>query len=182
MLTLSTVFLLLLTATAAVTDLRYHKIYNWTTYPGIVIALAVNAFENGWDDGSLGHPGLKDSLFGLGMCGGLMLVSYVFFSVGGGDVKLVAMIGAFLGLEKGIEVVLWTFVLGAAAGVAVLIWRVGLLRLIAGTVRHVLWSLRLASWLPLSDAERRQLQPALYLAPSAVIAVVIVCFDLVRFF
>jgi len=176
---LSTVILLLLTATAAVTDLRYHKIYNWTTYPGILLALAVNTLENGWDDG---YPGLKDSLLGLAVCGGLMLVSYVFFSIGGGDVKLIALVGAFLGLEKGVEVVLWTFVLGGAAGLALLIWRVGVLRLVAGTVRHVLWSLRLVSWLPLSDAERRELQPALYLAPSAVIAVVIVCFDLVRFF
>jgi prepilin peptidase CpaA len=178
---LSTVLLLLLTATAAVTDLRFHKIYNWTTYPGILLALAVNFCGNGWDDGIPGHPGLKDSLLGLAACGGLMLASYVFFNVGGGDVKLIAMVGAFLGLEKGLEVVLWTFVLGGAAGLALLIWRVGLMRLVAGTVRHVLWSLRLVSWLPLSEAERRQLQPSLYLAPSAVLAVVIVCFDLVRF-
>jgi|SRR5579872_2717794 len=178
MVTLSTVLLLLLTATAAVTDLRFHKIYNWTTYPGILLALAVNAIENGWDND---YPGLKDSLLGFAVCGGLMLVSYVFFSVGGGDVKLIAMVGAFLGMEKGLEVVLWTFVLGGAAGLALLIWRVGLVRLVKGTVRHVLWSLRLVSWLPLSDAERQQLQPALYLAPSAVIAVVMVCFDLVRF-
>ena len=182
MVTLSTVFLLLLTATAAVTDLRVHKIYNWTTYPGILLGLAVSLYESGWDDGLPGHPGLRDSLIGFAACGGLMLVSYVFFNVGGGDVKLISMIGAFLGLEKGVEVVLWTFVLGGAAGLALLIWRVGLLRLVAGTIRHVLWSLRLVSWLPLSEAERKQLQPSLYLAPSAVIAVVIVCFDLVRFF
>jgi len=178
---LSTVFLLLLTATAAVTDLRVHKIYNWTTYPGIVIAFVVNLYENGWDDGLAGHPGLKDSLFGFAACGGILLMSYVFFSVGGGDVKLIAMVGAFLGLEKGVEAVLWTFVLGFAMGVSILIWRVGLFRLVAKSIRHLLWSLRLASWLPLSEAERRQLQPALYLAPSAVIAVVIVCFDLVGF-
>ncbi|HEY2250076.1 MAG TPA: A24 family peptidase [Planctomycetaceae bacterium] len=175
---LSTVLLLVLTATAAVTDLRVHKIYNWTTYPGMLLALALNLLQNGWDDG---YPGLKDSLAGFAVCGGLMLVSYVFFSVGGGDVKLIAMVGAFLGMERGVDVLLWTFVLGGAAGLALLIWRVGLWRLVAGTVRHVLWSLRLVSWLPLSEAERRQLQPALYLAPSAVIAVVIVCFDLVRF-
>jgi len=181
MITLSTVFLLLLTATAAVTDLRVHKIYNWTTYPGIVVAFIVNLYENGWDDGLPGHPGLKDSLLGFAACGGILLMSYVFFSVGGGDVKLIAMVGAFLGLEKGVEAVLWTFVLGFAMGVSMLIWRVGLIRLIVGTVRHVLWSLRLVSWLPLSAEERRQLQPALYLAPSAVVAVVIVCFDLVRF-
>jgi prepilin peptidase CpaA len=182
MVTLSTVFLLLLTATAAVTDLRVHKIYNWTTYPGILMALVVNTFENGWETGTRNSPGLEGSAIGLAACGGLMLISFVFFNVGGGDVKLIAMIGAFLGLEKGVEVVLWTFVLGGAAGLALLIWRVGFIRLVAGTVRHVLWSLRLVSWLPLSEAERKQLQPSLYLAPSAVIAVVLVCFDLVQFF
>jgi prepilin peptidase CpaA len=176
--TLSAALLVLLTAIAAVTDVVYHKIYNWTTYPGTVAALVVNYLENGWNDG---YPGLEDSLKGLALCGGLMLVSFVLFGVGGGDVKLMAMLGSFLGLEKGIDALLWTFVLGAAAGLAVLIWRVGLWRLVTGTVRHVLWSLRLASWLPLSEAERSQLQPPLYLAPAAVIAVVIVCFDLTRF-
>ena len=183
MVTLSTVLLNLLTVTAAITDLRYHKIYNWTTYPGIILALAVNFAEHGWDDGhpGIGHPGLEDSLLGFAVCGGLMLVSYVFFNVGGGDVKLIAMVGAFLGMYQGVEVVLWTFVLGGAAGLALLIWRVGALKLVTGTVRHVLWSLRLVSWLPLTDAERQQLQPSLYLAPSTVIAVAIVCFDLLRF-
>ena len=176
--TLATVLLLLLTATAAVTDLVYHKIYNWTTYTGIIAAFVLNSLDNGWNDG---YPGLEDSLKGFALCGGLMLVSFVLFRVGGGDVKLMAMLGAFLGLERGLDALLWTFVLGAAAGLAVLIWRVGLIRLVAGSVRHVLLSLRLVSWLPLTQAEREQLQPPLYLAPAAAIAVVIVCFDLARF-
>ena len=84
-----------------------------------------------------------------------------------------------VGLEAGVEAMLWTFVLGGAAGLAMLIWRVGLVKLVAGTVRHLVWTLRLARWLPLSDQERRELQPALYLAPAAVVAVIIVAFDLV---
>jgi len=177
--TLSTVLVLVLTATAAVTDLINHRIYNWTTYPGIILALAVNYLQNGWDGD---YPGLFDSLKGLALCGGLMLVCFVLRpDVGGGDLKLLAMVGAFLGLEKGLEALLWTFVLGAAAGVAVVIWRVGLFRLVRGVVRHVLLSLRLVSWLPLSQAEREQLQPRLYLAPAAAIAVAIVSFNLVGF-
>lgn len=178
MASLSTGLLLILTVTAAITDCAFHKIYNWTTYPGIIAALVVNSFAYGWDGGS----GLIESLKGLALCGGLMLVALVFFpDIGGGDVKLVAMLGAFLGFEKGLEALLWTCVLGAAAGLAVLIWRVGLLRLIARVVRHLALSLRLASWLPLSEEERRQLRTRLYLAPAAVVAVVIVCFDLQRF-
>lgn len=181
--TLSTVLLLLLTATAAVTDLVFHKIYNWNTYTGIFVAFLVNTLESGWNAGSEGRPDLTDSLKGFGLCGGLMLVSFVFFGgkIGGGDVKLMAMLGAFLGFERGLDALLWTFVLGAAVGLCVLIWRVGLWRLVAGSVRHVLWSLRLVSWLPLSEDERKQLQPPLFLAPSALVAVIMVSFDLARF-
>src|SRR5262245_31824143 len=98
-LTLATVLLLLLTGTAAVSDVLYHRIYNWTTYPGIIAALAVNYFTNGWNDGV---PGLADSLKGFALCGGLLLATFALnFNVGGGDVKLMGMVGAFLGLEKG---------------------------------------------------------------------------------
>jgi prepilin peptidase CpaA len=109
-----------------------------------------------------------------------MLVSYVLFHVGGGDVKLLAMIGAFLGVEEGIEALLWTFVLGGIAGLALLIWRVGFVKLLTGTCRHLLWSLKIGDWLPLTEEERRDLQRPLYLAPAAVVAVVIVVFDLMR--
>jgi Flp pilus assembly protein protease CpaA len=178
MLTFSTALLLILTLIAAVTDCAFHKIFNWTTYPGILAALALNSFENGWEGGA----GLFESLKGLALCGGLMLIALVFFpDIGGGDVKLVAMLGAFLGFEKGLEALLWTCVLGAAAGLVMLIWRVGLFRLVAAVVRHLLLSLRLVSWVPLSEEERKQLRTRLYLAPAAVVAVVIVCFDLQRF-
>lgn len=178
MLTFSTALLLILTAIAAVTDRAFRRVYNWTTYPGIVAALSINSFAYGWDGGS----GLIESLKGLALCGGLMLLAFIFFpDLGGGDVKLVAMMGAFLGWQRGLEALLWTCVLGAAAGLAVLIWRVGLVRLIGAVFRQLLLSLRVASWLPLSEEERRHLGVPLYLAPAAVIAVVIVCFDLQRF-
>ncbi|HTI50111.1 MAG TPA: A24 family peptidase, partial [Planctomycetaceae bacterium] len=174
----STVLLLLLTTIIAVSDLVTHKIHNRATYTGIVLALIVNSLERGWD----GPRGLEDSLKGLGLCGGLMLVSYVLFHVGGGDVKLLAMIGAFLGVEEGIEALLWTFVLGGIAGLTLLIWRVGFVKLMTGTFRHLLWSLKIGDWLPLTEEERRDLQRPLYLAPAAVVAVVIVVFDLMRLF
>jgi prepilin peptidase CpaA len=178
MVSVSTVLLLVLTAIATATDLAYHKIYNWTTYPGIVAGLAVNLLEHGWDE----PGGLRDSLFGFALCGTVMLVAFVFFNIGGGDVKLMAMQGAFLGVERGIEALLWTFVLGGVVGLSILIWRVGVFKLVTGTVRHVLLSLRVVSWVPLTEDERKQLQPPLYLAPAAFLAVVIVCFNLVRFF
>ncbi len=97
-----------------------------------------------------------------------MLVCFVFFRVGGGDVKLMAMIGAFLGVQQGIEALLWTFVLGGAMSLMVLVWRVGPAALVARTVRQIVWSLRIRAWSPLSAEERGQLQPPLFLAPSAL--------------
>jgi prepilin peptidase CpaA len=173
----STILVFVLAGVAAFTDLVYHKLYNWMTYPGIILALLLAYGEGGWGD----RGGLEDSIKGLALCGSIMLVCFVLFSVGGGDVKLIAMLGAFLGPEQGIEVLLWTFVLGAIAGVGMLIWRVGAWKLAASLGRHLLWSLRLGNWLPLSDDERKQLHSPLYLAPAAVLAVAIVKFQLAHF-
>lgn len=178
MLDLPTVLMLLFTATAAVTDFRNHKIYNWTTYPGILLAFVVHYLRNGWDGE---YPALEDSLKGFALCGGLMLVCFLFFGIGGGDVKLMAMLGAFFGLEQGVEALVWTLVLGGAGALALLIWRVGLWRLITRVVRHALWSLRLGNWIPLAEDERKQLQAPLFLAPAALLATIIVNFGLQRY-
>jgi prepilin peptidase CpaA len=184
-----TVLLVALLAVATVTDLTRHKVYNWTTYPGILAALGLNAVgsllaaASAVDPGTLesvvGWVGLSWSLVGLAACGGVLLLCFVLFKVGGGDVKLMAMMGAFLGPERGIEAMLWTFVLGGCMGLIVLIWRVGPWRLAARTLRQVLWSLRLGSWSPLTPEERAQLQPPLFLAPNALVAAVMVQFSLI---
>jgi prepilin peptidase CpaA len=110
-----------------------------------------------------------------------MVVLFVFFQIGGGDVKLLAMLGAFLGLEEGIETLLWTFVLGGALGVIVLIWRVGLWTLLAHTFRHVWSTLRLGFLSRLTEEERRELQMPLFLASTALPALAIVRFDLLDY-
>lgn len=184
---LATVLLLGLVLTAAVTDLLWHKIYNWTTYSGILTALGLSAVGSLLPESAgvgpsrlewLGWMPLAQSLGGFAACGLVMLVCFVLFKIGGGDVKLIAMLGAFLGPERGLEAMLWTFVLGACMGIAILIWRVGAVRLIARGVRQVLWTLRLGHWSPLTEEERAMLQPPLFLAPSALAAVVIVRFGL----
>jgi prepilin peptidase CpaA len=182
---LATILLLGLVLLATVTDLARHKIYNWTTYTGMLAALGLSAAGSaclslgyGSEDllCRLGWISIWDSLLGLAACGLVMLVCFVGFRVGGGDVKLIAMLGAILGLEQGITAMLWTFVLGGCTGVIVLIWRVGPLRLVTRVLRQVLWTLRLGRWSPLSESERAQLQPPLFLAPSALAAVLIVRF------
>ena len=186
----ATALLLGLLGVAAATDVARHKIYNWTTYPGMVVALALNAagellvrttdVEPQWLDRYWGWIGLWQSAFGFLACGLILLVCYVLFKVGGGDVKLMAMLGAFLGPDRGIEAMLWTFVLAGSMALIVLVWRVGPVRLIVRALRQVLWTLRLGRWSRLTPDERAQLQTRLFLAPSALVAAIIVQFSLVE--
>ncbi|MBN1909447.1 MAG: prepilin peptidase [Pirellulales bacterium] len=185
---LVTALLLALLAIATVTDVRGHRIYNWTTYPGILAGVGLNVLgsvlvETGLVEparlASLGWIGWAPSLVGLALCGFVLLVCFVFLQVGGGDVKLMAMLGAMMGPDQGIEAMLWTFVLGACLALSVLVWRVGPWRLTVRVLRQVLYTLRLWRWSPLTEDERAQLQPPLFLAPCALAAVIIVRFGLI---
>jgi len=184
----SKALLLGLLAVAATTDVLRHRIYNWTTYPGILAALAINALGSVlvWTDQADGASlarwgwiGLGPSLAGFLVCGFVLVVCYVLLRVGGGDVKLMAMLGAFLGPDQGVETMLWTFVLGGCMGLILLVWRFGPLRVIASFGRHLLWALRLGRFQPLTPAERAALQPPLFLAPCALVASAIVQFRLI---
>ena len=190
---LSTVLLLGLTLVATVTDVFRKKIYNWNTYSGILAALAVGAVGSVWlavDSAAeaklrywLGTPGLLENVFGLLTCGLLMIVCFSFFpGIGGGDVKLLAMIGALMGWEKGMEALLWTFVLGAVFSLVLLVWQVGPVTTLSRVGRLIFSKMRLPWFIPLSEDERKTLKPPIFLAPSALAAVIIVRFDLIQYF
>lgn len=186
-----TILLLGLLSVATVTDVLRHKIYNWITYPGILAAWSLNGLgsilvrldqaDPKWLE-DLGWIGIEKSLLGFGICGFVLTVCFVLFrGVGGGDVKLIALAGAWLGPEQGILVRLWTFVLGGCLGLIVLVWRVGPWKLLVGTVHYLGWALRLGWFGPLDEQQRRALQPRLFLAPSALAAAVIVLFHIAEF-
>ncbi|MDP1798912.1 MAG: A24 family peptidase, partial [Planctomycetaceae bacterium] len=94
--------LFLLLAIATITDIRSHRIYNWTTYTGLFLAFLLRGLEGGSESA-------QDGVAGAIGCGGVMLVCFLLFDLGGGDLKLLTMIGAFLGWQRGFEVLLWTF-------------------------------------------------------------------------
>ena len=169
---IGTILLLTLLAVAAATDLTRHKIYNWNTYPGMLAAWVLNLAGTLWlrVSGSkeelasrlreLGWIGLKDSLLGFLLCGSVVLLCYMVFKVGGGDVKLIAMMGALLGMEHGVMAMLWTFVIAGCVGLIVLVWRVGPGGLFAWAWRQLLWLLRLGRPSPLTAEERAHLPAA----------------------
>ena len=160
---------------AAWTDFRFRRIPNTITYPTLIAGLVLNSLGD-WSSplrNWLGTIGWEGSVLGFLACGGIMLVCFVLFSVGGGDVKLLAAAGACLGVERGLEVLLWTFVLGAAAGLASVVWRVGAIRLASVGWRWMV-SLGHPGRSGLTESEREILRPPLFLAPMTLAALGIV--------
>ena len=109
-----TAVLFALLVIASVSDYRTHKIPNWLTAGGIVFALIYSAAV----------PFSRDHGF-LWALGGLMvgflviLPGYVLRIMGAGDVKLMAMVGAFLGVTDTLHAVIYSFIAG---GIAALIF------------------------------------------------------------
>ena len=155
---------------ASVTDVVRNKIYNWNTYPGILTGFVANGLL-------FGSVGIERSFAGFLICGLIMLVCFLIFNMGGGDLKLIAMMGSFLGAHDGIEAMLWTFVIGSFMGIAILIWKFGIVHILRGTLHHLGLMFRTRSVVPLSENERHYLQNRwLFLAPSALLAALMVWF------
>jgi prepilin peptidase CpaA len=91
------------------TDWRSRRIPNWLTVPGLVIGVSVNVIANGL-------PGLKASLLGAGL-GLLVLLPFVFLrSLGAGDWKLAGALGAFVGWQVLLDLLMGSvFVAGIMA-------------------------------------------------------------------
>jgi prepilin peptidase CpaA len=177
---IATGFLLGLMLLATVTDIQSQKIYNWTTYPGIGIAILLAVLGSTTNLTNVALVGIDQSLIGFLVAGGVMLLCFVLFQIGGGDVKLLAMVGAFLGPAAGIETVLWTFVLGGAMAMIILIWKLGAFNLARRFYQQAMNKLSIGKWGPLTDEEKKQLQMPLYLAPSATLGVIVVRFSMVN--
>jgi len=171
---ISATCLLVLMIIATITDVRRQKIYNWTTYTGILLAFLLAGLATWLDQNYWSEISIRDSLIGFASCGTIMLICFVLFQIGGGDVKLLAMVGAFLGLELGIEALLWTFVIGGATALIILIWQIGALKLARRLLQQMMVRMGFGKWDPLTEEEKKQMKMPLYLAPSALAAAVIV--------
>jgi len=178
------VLLITFVLTAAFTDAKNHRIYNWNTYPGIVAGLTLATIGAVWEGVSpesaaqwqplIGWLSLTDSMVGFLACGALMTICFVLFGAGGGDVKLLAMIGSLAGLEKGLEVLLWTFVFAGCVGVGVLVWRLGARRVAQRGRQVILSAVRLGTLVRLPASERQILQLPVVIAPCVPLALFVV--------
>jgi prepilin peptidase CpaA len=177
-------FLLLaaLVVTAAITDAAHHRIYNWTTYPGMLAGLVLAAVGWAWETAApesaaawqpwIGWLAMSDAIAGFLVCGLLMVVCFVVFPIGGGDVKLLAMVGALVGLEKGLEVLLWAFIIGGCAGLIVLIWKFGLVKLAGRGLQLAVGVVSLGTLLRPPPEEQQALKLPIFLGPCVAVALI----------
>ena len=191
---IATLTLLVFVTAAAVTDIVWHKIFNATTYPGMLAALVLTGTRSMFEARNSGEVvgdiakldaispiGIDASLAGLAICWGLMVFTYLLFGVGGGDVKLIAMLGAFLGTELGLGAIMWTLLFAAVVAIALLIWREGALGLLIKIGRYLAAMFKSGVAQPPVEEDRRALQMPLFLGPCALAAALMVCFDLVQY-
>ena len=145
------VYLVLILSLIVITfiDLEHMIIPNVITFPGIVIGLLYNLIITDWnlffrviDHLDLSNmfyiipriPALN-SLFGIFIGGGsLLLIAYLYKLIrknegmGMGDVKLLAMLGAFLGINGVFFIILVSSLVGSVVGIAIILINKGNLK------------------------------------------------------
>lgn len=106
--------LIIILLIAAMIDLRTFKIPNIVTIPAAVGALT-------YYGGQFGFSGLLFSLAGLGTGLLLLLIPYLMNGIGGGDVKLMGVVGAFLGAKAVAAAFLFIAIVGGIYAINVFI-------------------------------------------------------------
>ena len=104
--------LLVLLVIAAVSDWRFYRIPNWLTFGGMAFAVVYGTIA-----ARTPMAGLTQALGGLATGLVILLPFYALGIMGAGDVKLMAMVGAFIGPYQTLWAILFTCIAGGAAAV-----------------------------------------------------------------
>jgi prepilin peptidase CpaA len=104
------IFALAVAVVGAVNDVCGAHIPNWLTYGGLGSALAVRCTVFGW-------VGLKGGLAGLFLAGGIFYFLFLLGGMGGGDVKLMAAVGAWAGTRQAEAILVGSAIAGGILAV-----------------------------------------------------------------
>ena len=107
---LSTLTLLLLLSIALIYDLRFHRIPNWLTATGLIAGIGLHSCFQGIN-------GLQTSLGGAAIGFVIFLPFYIKQAMGAGDVKLMAAVGACMGLPIAFYTVFASLIMGGVFGI-----------------------------------------------------------------
>lgn len=102
--------------TAVITDVKSHRIPNVLLFPALAFSLMFHAATGGAE-------GLLGALAGLALGIAMLLPLYVMGGMGAGDVKLLGVVGSFLGPWATVVAGMATMIAGAVVGIVVIMWR-----------------------------------------------------------
>lgn len=109
------VVLILLVVAAGLFDVHTSKVPNALTYPAVVAGLALSPLDGGW-------PGVGRSVLGLVVGFAPFFVLYLRGGMGGGDVKLMAAVGAIKGFPFIVNAMIASILVGGFFAIALAIW------------------------------------------------------------
>ncbi|MEW6558222.1 MAG: A24 family peptidase [Elusimicrobiota bacterium] len=122
--------LLIFLSISIYTDIKYRKIYNFITFPAVILGLGFNFFYSGL-------PGLKDSLAGFAAGFLFLFIFYLLGGIGAGDVKFMAAVGSLKGFEFVVRGGFYGAILGGIVAIIVLFFRKNFL----GTLKKLFYAL-----------------------------------------
>ena len=111
--------LLVLLAVAATIDWRTYRVPNVLTFGGMVLGLTLSTL----DVGSPPSSSLLSGIGGLLLAGGGLLPLYALRVLGAGDVKLMAAVGAFVGHDEILPVLLFVLITAALVSLAIALYQ-----------------------------------------------------------
>ena len=117
--------LFVLALAAGAYDLRFRRIPNWLTASGFCLGLALHGWLEGW-------PGLQQAILGAGLGLAVYFVLFALRAMGGGDVKLMAAVGAIVGPLNWLVIFLAASLLGGLIAIILVLSR--------GTLLRTLWN------------------------------------------
>ena len=118
----------------AVTDVRSARIPNKLTYAALLVALSLRSTL-------LGLSGLKSGALGMLIAGGLFLVLFVLGAMGGGDMKLMAAVGAWVGSTQVATLILAAAIAGGILALGRILFRNMLGETLRNTFRLIYYRL-----------------------------------------
>lgn len=118
-------------------DVRRRRIPNHIVFPATLAALVLHAVlptGNGLFGTPAGALGLASAVGGLALGMAVLMPMYAMRLMGAGDVKMLGMVGAFVGAGQILSVAVATLLAGGALALAMAAWQ--------GKLRHVLANTR----------------------------------------
>lgn len=135
--------MVLLLLAAVRKDVQCHRIPNplvlWGTLLGVLLNVLMPEGSGFAASHLPGGAGFLDAIEGAAIGLAVLLPMYLLRTMGAGDVKLMAMVGAFLGPADVLGAVLATFLAGGVLSVGYA-WKIGVLRQTLQNVRMILYS------------------------------------------